>query len=102
MKKTNWLLFSAFLFVLSCKEKSVSPQSEGTVFSRDFALCGCCGGFFIKINNDTMRCYKLPESSGIPENEPLPFRIKIDFQRDTAGCGKIMRNLITITHAERL
>lgn len=102
MKKTNWLFFSVLFLLLSCKEKTVFPQSEGIVFSRDAALCGCCGGFFIKINNDTMRCYKLPESSGISENEPLPFRIKLDFGRDTVGCGKIMRNLITITRAERL
>jgi hypothetical protein len=103
MKKIIWVLLSTFLLVTACKKTTVpSFQSEGTVFKEDFALCPCCGGFFIKINSDTLRFFKLPEASGILTNTPLPYRLKLDWQRDTAGCGKTFKNLIAVTRAERL
>ena len=102
MKKAYFLLLCTFFLAFSCKKAVVSPQSEGTVFTKDLTLCACCGGSFIKIDNDTLRFFKLPESSGISESTPLPYRIKLDWQRDTAVCGKTFKNLITVTRAERL
>ncbi len=102
MKLKNWLILGMFLSLFACKKTAIAPADEGTVFTKDLALCACCGGFFIKINNDTMRFYKFPDGTGISDTTPLPYRIRLDWQRDTVGCGKVMRNLISITRAERL
>jgi hypothetical protein len=101
MKKTIWVLLCTFLLVVGCK-KTTTFQSEGTVFDRDLALCPCCSGFYVKIDNDTLRFFQLPEASGISANTPLPYRIKLDWQRDTAICSRAFRNLIVVTRAERL
>ena len=102
MKKTNWVLLCILFLAFGCKKAAVPPQSEGLVFSQDFALCPCCSGFYVKINNDTLRFFQLPEASGISANTPLPYLIKLDWQRDTAVCSKAFKNLIIVTRAELL
>jgi hypothetical protein len=66
---------------------------QGTIVTRDLALCACCGGAILYIG-DTLNAdpiaYRLtgvPASSGIDiENGPFPIDVELTFAIDSSRC----------------
>ena len=69
------LICFAIALVSSCKDNStideIQFESTGTIMGSDKALCPCCGGWVLKIDNDEniYRIEQLPENSGIQLSE---------------------------------
>jgi hypothetical protein len=58
------LLFSVSL--LSCKkEPKAEAEFNGEIIGADPTMCGCCGGYFINIENTVYRFDSLPPNNGI-------------------------------------
>jgi hypothetical protein len=95
MKNVILILFASLLF-FSCK-KQITFQSEGTLTGIDYALCPCCGGVILTIDNraGNFRIDSLPFMS----NQQLyslnfPARIKFNYQIQKT-CGGIETVLIS-------
>jgi len=42
--------------LVSCKTESLnSCETTAAIIGQDLTLCGCCGGIFVEIDNDTFR-----------------------------------------------
>jgi hypothetical protein len=101
MKKYNFLLILALFMAVSCKKDVFRNSSEGTVLGFDGRKCGCCGGLFIRVGNDTLRTFSLPDQEALLQ-KPMPFRIKMVWERDTSACGRMMPDLIMVSAAKAL
>jgi hypothetical protein len=91
MKKIMIILGFVFLvFLVSCK-KDISTESglmsEGTIIGGDTRMCMCCGGWFIKIDGDTLRFGNLPQESNIDlQIESLPLEVRLNWERSSFQC----------------
>ncbi len=74
------LLLAALSFSACCDDDDLQPCSEtGIIIGIDYRECGCCGGYFIEINEDTLRAPTLPEpfvNSFDPAEIPLPIYLE--------------------------
>jgi hypothetical protein len=62
-------------------------QSNGVVTGIDFRECACCGGYFIDIENNRHRFYKVPDDSRLNlENQAFPIYVKLDWTVDPNAC----------------
>ena len=101
MKKTLAILFLVCtLFVAGC-EKNEKYDSTGTITAADMALCACCGGYFIKINEELYRFEKTELPLGFTfSDEQLPIKVELNWKLKADACtgfqwisiSKIKRN----------
>ncbi len=84
------LTIPAFLiFVLTFLNCSTEPEfmNEGIVIGFDTRECICCGGYFIEIDNDTLRFYSLPDKCILRLNtETLPVKVLLNWKKDPNAC----------------
>ena len=79
-------LFMVLIIMVSC---SAEPEymSEGTIIGGDARMCMCCGGWYIKIMNDTLRFGNLPDKSNIYLNdETFPIKVRLNWKKDPNAC----------------
>ena len=95
MKKMIFVILLP-VFLASCKKQN-EFQAEGTLTGVDYALCLCCGGVVLTIDNQTgnFRIDSLPYMT----NEQLysmvfPKRIKFNY-RIQKTCGSIETVLVS-------
>ena len=79
------LLFA--LSIVSCSLGEDEFKSNGTITGYDTRECGCCGGYFIEIDNATYRFFDLPKNSGLNlDNPTFPIYVKLDWTKDPNAC----------------
>jgi hypothetical protein len=102
MKKGILMLFFAVIVFCSChKSPSDTTMSEGLMVGFRAEKCMCCWGNLIKIGNDTLQFEKFPE--GTPKiTEIYPYRVKVEWQRDTSICNQINAKMIILSRFEKL
>jgi len=62
-------------------------MTEGIITAVDHRLYGCCGGWFIEIDSDTLRFNKLPNKSKLNiHNEILPLKVRLNWKKDLNAC----------------
>ena len=90
MKKIIIPVILSLIVLLSCrKNKAGSGMVNGTITGPDMALCACCGGAFIVIEDSpsTYRIESVPPQSGIDlQAGPFPIGVKLTYTMDTSKC----------------
>ncbi|MFK8046511.1 MAG: hypothetical protein AB8B72_13525 [Crocinitomicaceae bacterium] len=77
------VLFSA---VLSC-DKNDYLSNEGIVIGADLSKCSCCGGYFVEIENDTLRFLEIPKASDIDLSaDEMPIAVKVNWKKVAKPC----------------
>lgn len=62
-------------------------MNQAKILEPDYRMCVCCGGWFIKIDNDTLRFYELPSDFNIDLNtETLPIEVELNWEKDKNDC----------------
>ena len=81
MEKYFFLLCLAILSATACKKSCTTP-GEALLIGIDYRKCASpyCGGWFIEINNDTLRFFETPEKTDIDFNSELEFPIPVDVE----------------------
>ena len=107
MRKFNQILklFTLIIIILifiNCKKNTNNSTgnciniSDGIIIAADYRKCVCCGGWFLKINNDTLRIFKYPqEFNDSLNNKSLPVYINLTWIIINDEC-KINNNLIEL------
>lgn len=90
IKSIMFFLLILLLFCTSCK-KDLSAESGfmsvGTIIGGDLRMCMCCGGWFIKIDNDTLRFGNLPQDSNIDlQIESFPLEVRLNWEKSSFQC----------------
>lgn len=85
MKKL--IIYVCILLLMSAGCEKDDDFSTAQILGADMALCPCCGGWLIKIDNKTYRFFNLPEDSNIDlETEIFPIDVSLEWTKDTSGC----------------
>lgn len=67
--------------------RSVSITDSGTITGFDPRMCICCGGWFIRLQNDTLRFDQVPEASqSILENIAYPLNVRVKWIKKAERC----------------
>lgn len=62
-------------------------MNQAKILEPDYSMCVCCGGWFIKIDNETLRFYELPSDCNIDLNaETLPIEVELNWEKDKNDC----------------
>lgn len=86
LKKICVVVF-LLVMVFSCSVQEDEFRSEGIITGYDTRECGCCGGYFIEIEDSTYRFYNVPVGSKLNLNNPeFPVYVKLDWQKDPNTC----------------
>ena len=68
-------------------KKVVSITDEGTITGMDPRMCVCCGGWWIRLQNDTLRFDQLPAGSeNILENVKFPVPVRVKWAKKFPRC----------------
>lgn len=102
MKNAFVLLVLTSMALGSCrKSTNDTTVSDGLVIGYNAELCQCCPGNLIKIGNDTLLFERFPPST--PKFvKPYPYRVNLEWQRDTSFCGQVNNRLIVVSKIEIL
>lgn len=83
-------LFSTLLLASSCQQiepLDVNALDEGTITKQDFALCACCGGWFIEIGDETYRMPVRPADAELDlSSDNLPMDVLLRWELETDPC----------------
>ncbi|WP_143473369.1 hypothetical protein [Flavilitoribacter nigricans] len=94
-----YLGFAAAVMIIGCqKEKSATADEEwqeASLIGRDYTLCACCGGWFIKVDQDTVRAFQLPDTFEIDPEPNFPLAVDLRYEPLTGPCQDF-GNLIKI------
>lgn len=89
------LLLPAFL--AGCQQEPCYDDS-GTIIGPDYRKCMCCGGWFIEINQDTLRFDKLPEGTNVNLTDATyPIAVYLDWKHKDPKC---LEDEIIVTRME--
>jgi hypothetical protein len=102
MKKTLFTFGIACIAFVSCRKSANNTTiSEGEIIGFRAEKCLCCPGTLIKIDNDTLQFEKFPENS--PKFvKPYPYKVNLEWQRDTSACSQRNSKLIIVTKIDFL
>jgi hypothetical protein len=96
-------LFILYITILSCSDDAIQiiddeyTESKALILKEDLTETLCSGGWFVKIENDTLRIYNMSsEISTLVKDNQLPLYIIIKWKKMTTGCGKYNPLLIEI------
>jgi len=86
MKTKVFFLLVSALLIVSCEKTKY--ENTGTITGQDFALCACCGGYFIQIDDVNYRFEKseLPDNFTFDDNQ-LPLTVELDWEPRSAYCS---------------
>lgn len=81
------LILILLLILLTGCRKDRGFDNSGTIIGFDYRKCMCCGGWFISIEQDTLRFDQLPEGCSIDLNDPeFPIEVYLDWQPKDPRC----------------
>ncbi len=89
MKSTSTTLLTILVLLFaSCKDDDApSFQDRGEILGADLTLCACCGGWYIKINEENYRFHELPAGATIELSaENMPIDVWLDWHADPEAC----------------
>jgi len=94
MRAKLFILFTCTILALGCEKSKFA--GTGIIKGQDFALCACCGGYFIEINDISYRFDKsvLPAGFTFSENQ-LPLTVELNWKLRNTSCNDF--NWITIS-----
>lgn len=100
MRKLYYTLIIVVLLAACGKDnKEQSFQAQGTLTGFDPAMCACCGGIFLTIDNDPNQ-YRIHSLPGMTWHQmtslQLPKRIEFDYTNPGTTCG--LGQIIHITN----
>lgn len=68
-------------------KKSISIADQGIITGMDPRMCACCGGWWIILQNDTLRFDQLPAGSEtMLENVKFPMAVKVKWSKKVPRC----------------
>jgi len=68
-------------------KKTVSITDQGTITGMDPRMCVCCGGWWIRIQNDTLRFDQVPAGSqALLENAVFPLPVRVKWTKKVPRC----------------
>ncbi len=86
------------LALLSACKQEPCYDDTGTILGHDYRKCMCCGGWFIEIDQDTLRFDQLPEGCTVDLDNPVfPVAVYLDWHPKDPRC---MGDEIIITRME--
>lgn len=88
-----------FLSFQNCKkdtEGCPDGWQEARIIGQDLRLCACCGGWFIEIEQDTVRTFVLPDGFDLGTMPDLPIEVCLQYETGTGGCQNF-ESLIEVT-----
>lgn len=81
---TTFLLLT--ILTTGCKQEPCY-EDTGTIIGQDYRKCMCCGGWFIEINQDTLRFDQLPDSTNVNLTDAVyPIEVYLDWQHKDPKC----------------
>jgi len=87
MKKYIFFVFILGLSFSACSTKQDTTFQKATITGYDYAMCACCGGWFINIGESTYRFYKLPAGSKLNlKNAEFPLKVDVIWKKNENGC----------------
>lgn len=87
--------------MIACTRENNDYKSVGTVTGEDYAMCACCGGWIIFIEEVRYLIDSMPADSKIDlTTETFPVTVKLDWQLINNGCGEF--NRITVQRIKKL
>ena len=79
--------FSISILTFSSCTKSYKYENSGVITGQDGRYCGCCGGWFIDIDNTTYRFDQIPKNSNFNlENPTYPIEVKLNWELKDEQC----------------
>lgn len=86
MKATFYVLLLCITILLGCEKEKFA--STGIITGQDFALCACCGGYFIDIEDVSYRFEKsvLPSDFTFTDSQ-LPLTVELDWKLRNTACS---------------
>ncbi|MFH0761133.1 MAG: hypothetical protein V2A67_06490 [Bacteroidota bacterium] len=84
----KFLLTTTLLLILitGCR-KQPDYEDSGTIFGFDYRKCMCCGGWFIRIDQDTLRFDQVPETCTINfDSISYPLEVWLDWHPKDPRC----------------
>ncbi len=92
MKNYIWLFniifgAGAFMFSACCDDEPSYCAEEATIIGEDYRECACCGGWFIEIDDDTLRAVDLPQEfkESLDFNE-IPLQVYMEWSHNETPC----------------
>lgn len=83
---------------LGCNKATVAKDSA-TILGADYRKCGCCGGWFIEIEQDTFRFFEAPNNSNVDLNSTsYPLKVDVKWRELEDAC---MSDLIEVTSLKK-
>lgn len=79
---------------------TLTCQTEGNFLGYDLALCACCGGAYLEIENDTFYVLTMPMID-FPI-DTFPQAVKFDWEFATGDCADFQENAIDLSCLEAL
>lgn len=81
------LYLSFLLLILTGCSKDRGYKDSGTIIGPDYRKCMCCGGWFIKIDQDTLRFDRLPRWCAVELTDVMyPVEVYLDWQQKDPKC----------------
>lgn len=97
-KRSIFLILTFVFLFLGCdkSDSKTTPEFESTalITGEDFALCPCCGGWFITISGEqtTYRFDQLPPNSNINlSTATFPLAVKMNWSLLVSQCSNMPR-----------
>jgi hypothetical protein len=98
--KSIYAVLILLIVCISCKHKDdISTREIASTFDGyDLRMCVCCGGQYMRIENDTMRYrfFELPTPTGLPIDYGFARTFWIRYKPYEGGCSQF-KELVTIT-----
>lgn len=87
MQRFFWIML-VVIFSNCQKENNNTPDGwvEGRIIGLDFRRCACCGGWFIELEQDTVRAFTLPENFEIDPQIDLPINVLLTYENYSGPC----------------
>ncbi len=100
MKTSVGLLLGMALVLISfqsCKKETTLSDEwkEAKIIGQDLRLCACCGGWFITLEQDTVRTFGFPDEYELPSAMNLPKDVYLQYEEQTGPCSDF-ENLIQV------
>jgi hypothetical protein len=74
------------LLLAGCR-KDHGYDNSGTIIGQDYRKCMCCGGWFIEIENDTLRFDQIPENCDVNLTDAIyPVDVYLDWHHKDPKC----------------
>ena len=92
----KYLIILTTLLVISATtgcRKANTYMTNAEVTGYDLRMCACCGGLWIRLDNDSAP-YDLsntPASIGITDSTTFPLLLRVNWVPDTLHCGRYIR-----------